>query len=215
MLSLSHLARAARRPVAASLAVIALSDLMWTLVVLPATMRPRLRTVDELPRSSGPALILASPVDRKGEPAAVLRTRLETGLALYRAGKVGSLLVSGYDEEPVAMRRWLEQRGVPPPAITADFGAQRTQESLQRAGEVFGLTKLLIVTSDFHMPRTLWLAGHLGLEVEGVAASSAPIRRGMRVGVNLREYAARNRAILDVWFPPEPRARPGQGVTVR
>ncbi len=106
------------------------------------------------------------------------------------------------------MRRWLEQHGVPPAAIVADFSARRTQDSIQRAAAVFGLKRLVVVTSDFHLPRALWLAGHAGLDAEGVPASTARFSGATRFSLNLREYAARNRALLDVWFPSKPREGP-------
>ena len=62
-----------------------------------------------------------------GSPSDVLRDRLDEGIALYRAGRVKRLLVSGdhkattYDE-PNAMRRYLEANGIPPEAIFMDHG---------------------------------------------------------------------------------------------
>ena len=61
---------------------------------------------------------------------------------------------------------------------------------------------VVMVTSDFHLPRALWLAAHLGLDAEGVAASSDDLPRRLVTGFRLRELGADQRALLDVWLPP-------------
>jgi vancomycin permeability regulator SanA len=74
--------------------------------------------------------------------------------------------------------------------------------------EVYGLRRLLVVTSDFHLPRALWLADHVGLDAEGVPAPSVGFAPRRRLGILVREYLARNRAVLDVWLHPQPRGGP-------
>jgi SanA protein len=177
-------------------------------LLLPAETRGRQRTLAELPADGVAALVLAGDLDRRGEPSRTLTTRLQTALDLYRSGKTRWLLVSGNEREPPAMRRWLEQRGVPPEAIVADYGARRTYDSLQRAAGIFGLRHVLVVTSDFHLPRALWLAQQLHLEAEGVAASSATLSGLLRRHNDVREYGARNRALVDLAFPPPMRSGP-------
>ena len=206
MRPLPSLVRAALRPAAFGLVLLAVADVIWTTVLLPRATHDRERTVAELPATGGAALVLGCTINLRSEPNSLLEGRLQTALDLYRAGKVRWLLLSGYDQEPVVMRRWLVAPGVPAAAIAGDASAHRTYESLQRAKAAFGLDQVVVVTSDFHLPRVLWLAEHMGLDAVGVPASSARFRR--RTGLWLREYAARNRAILDVWFPPAPRVGP-------
>jgi vancomycin permeability regulator SanA len=201
------LARAARRPLALLALALALGDAGWTLILFPRFELSRWRGAGEV--SVGEAvLVLACPVDPRGEPTGMLASRLRTALSLYQAGKARWLLVSGFEEEPVVMRRWLLQQGVPRSAIVADYGARRTYDSLQRAASVYGLHRLVVVTSDFHLPRALWLAAHLGLDAEGVPAPSQDVPLRWQIGLFVREYVARNRAVLDVWFPPRVRGGP-------
>jgi SanA protein len=188
--------------------VLAALDLWGMLAVFPGWTRSRWRSAAEVAPGSGPALVLGCGVERSGDPSPMLEGRLQTALSLYRTGKVPWILVTGYDREPVSMRAWLTRMGVPPAAVVADYAPHRTQESLERAASTFGLHHVVVVTSDFHLPRALWLAEHVGLDAEGVAApfGSVPPRR--RPGVLVRELLARHRALLDVAFPPAPRLGP-------
>ena len=189
------------RRAALALLLIALADLAWTTILLPRATHSRERAAAELPASSGAALVLAASV-RPGQPNRVVEGRLQAALDLLRAGKVRWLLVSGADHEAVFMQRWLEQRGVASSEIVTDASAHRTYESLQRARTAYGLDDVVVVTSDFHLPRALWLAEHLGLHAVGVPAATTRFGLRTRVSLQVREYAARNRALLDVIWPP-------------
>jgi vancomycin permeability regulator SanA len=201
------LARAAQRPLLLASLVFALGDVVWTVVLFPRFERARWRTVDGVSEGM-PALVLACQFDQRVEPNGMLASRLRTALSLYQAGKARWLLLSGFDQEPVVMSRWLLKQGVPRSALVLDQGSRRTYDSVQRAANVYGLRRLLVVTSDFHLPRALWLADHVGIDAEGVPASSEGFAPRRQVGLFVREYAARNRAVLDVWLQPQPRGGP-------
>jgi SanA protein len=167
----------------------------------------RIYSVASLPAARIPVLILGAGVLPDREPTQILQSRLDTGLALFRQSKAGWFLVSGDNRaanynEPKAMRRWLLRRGVPPELVISDFAGRRTYDSLKRAQAVFGVTKVIIVTSDFHLPRALFLARHLGLDAYGVPANSGVMSRRQRLASWAREYVARHLAAWDAWFPP-------------
>ena len=156
----------------------------------------------------GPALVLGAGVYADGEPSPVLESRLETALALFREGKVGWLLVSGDNRahnynEPQAMRKWLIKRGVPVEFVVSDYAGRRTYDSLKRAQAVFGVKRAVLVTSDFHMPRALYLARNMGLDAYGVASSTSSLPLRTRAAFLAREFVARNVAVWDRWFPPD------------
>lgn len=154
------------------------------------------------------ALVLGARVYAGGEVSAVLEDRLETGLALYRSGRVSRLLLSGdhggsdYDEVNT-MRRWLEARGVPPEALFLDHAGFDTYSSMRRARDVFRVRRMLVVTQRFHLPRALYIARSLGLEADGVIADRR-MYRGV-VYSEAREIASRTRAFVDVARDREPR----------
>lgn len=168
---------------------------------------------EQLPTVGGPVLVLGAGVYGDGEPTELLLGRLRTALSLYQDGKVRWFLVSGDNRhpsynEPQAMRRWLVKQGVPPTRIVSDYAGLRTRDSLKRAQIVFGQQQVVIVTSDFHLPRALYLADRIGLRAWGVPASTEDRPPVNRVRYWIREYVARHLALWDAWFPPATRLGP-------
>lgn len=136
------------------------------------------------------------------------KARIEAAADLFKKGKVKHLLLSGdnhiknYDE-PADMRAALAALGVPDQDMTLDYAGFRTLDSLARAREVFGLSRLTIVTDDFHVYRSLFLARHFG--VDAVAYSAHAVPDGADPGPAIREIAARVKAVLDVIVNRQPR----------
>jgi len=100
------------------------------------------------------------------------------------------------------------KQGVPPDLVIADYAGRRTYDSLKRANVVFGLHRLVVVTSDFHMARAIYLGSSLGLDIYGVPDSTREVTLGTRISFWFREYGARHKALLDTWFPPSTRLGP-------
>ena len=189
------------------MAVLLAADLLWALGRFPAAARGRVYAAANLPPESCPVLVLGAGVYGDGEPTAVLESRLQTALELWRAGKVRWFLVSGDNRtlsynEPQAMRKWLLRQGVPPLLIVSDYAGRRTYDSLVRARDVFGQRKVVVVTSDFHMARALYLAQALGMEAYGVPASSSVSGPVSRARFWFREVGARHLAWWDARHPP-------------
>ena len=130
--------------------------------------------------------------------------RLDAGAALYQAGKVRHLIVSGegdpqdpYGSETALMQTGLIKRGVPKAAITRDNAGYRTLDSMARAGKVFGLKSVIIVSQPFHLPRAIYLAQEWGLHAVGYAAIDPG---GDFYHTYFREWGARVKAVLDAQF---------------
>lgn len=137
-------------------------------------------------------------------PSHILEDRLIAALELYERDKVEKILVSGahhtddYDEV-TAMRRWLEERGVPPDDIFADHAGLRTLDTMVRAQEVFGIDSALVVTNEFHLPRAVYIGRTIGMDVEGViAAPNHVYTKRTRRRNAIREPLAQVRAFLDL-----------------
>jgi len=147
------------------------------------------------------ALVLGAGVRDDGSPSDVVRDRLDASLALYRAGRVDRILVSGdhrdasYDE-PNAMRRYLEAHGVPREAIFMDHAGFDTYSSVWRAKNVFGANRVIVVTQDFHLSRALFVARSLGMAAEGASADRR-LYRGI-AWLHAREVISRTKALVDV-----------------
>ncbi|WP_116948441.1 SanA/YdcF family protein [Jiangella endophytica] len=140
-------------------------------------------------------LVLGAGVRADGQPSRLLAGRLDVAAALYHLGRTRTLLVSGgtapggYDE-PAAMRRYLVSAGVPSEAIVEDPLGVDTWASCIRARDEFGLSRLLVVSQRFHLPRSVALCRSLGLDAVGVAHDSKDSNPpGTRQGY-LREVAA-------------------------
>ncbi len=155
------------------------------------------------------ALVLgAAPIGPEGGPNRYFEYRLDAAAALWKAGKVKYLLVSGdnsgpdYDE-PSAMRAGLIKRGVPADAIYRDSAGWRTWDSVVRAQETFGQKRLIIVSQRFHLSRALFLARETGIDACGFEARD--VARPYSIFTTLRRYPSALRAYWDVWFDTPPR----------
>lgn len=149
------------------------------------------------------ALVLgAAPIGPEGGPNRYFEYRLDAAAALYKAGKVKFLLVSGdnrppdYDE-PTAMRAGLIARDVPAEAIYRDFAGVRTRDSMLRADQVFGQKRLIVVSQRFHLSRAIFLARQEGVEAWGFEARD--VTRAYSLLTELRRYPSALRAYWDVW----------------
>lgn len=134
-------------------------------------------------------------------PSAELASRLETALALYRAGRAEKIIVSGavrgsYDE-PRAMAAWLAAHGVKMADISVDPGGHRTAATMAGAA-ARGIRSALVVTQRYHLPRALFLARRAGIDAVGVP--SPDHRPGLwdPFRVLCRETAARAESVLEV-----------------
>ena len=165
-------------------------------------------TVDSVPHNKVALLLGTNPLNRWGRPNSYFTNRINTAAELYHAGKVDFIIASGdnhtklYDE-PTAMRDSLIAHGVPENRIILDFAGFRTLDSVVRAKEVFGCDSLTIISQADHNARALYLAEANGLEA---VAISAPLRAGrwVRTRLALREWLARDRMMLDIWFGKHP-----------
>ncbi len=146
------------------------------------------------------ALIFGAGVWRSGNPSRVLVDRVKAGVRLYQAGKVSVLLMSGGGREPEVMREMALDAGVPEEAILLEDGGLDTRTSCQRAQDVFGFDEMLLVTQRFHLPRALFLCEEQGMRGRGVAADLPGYTPNGWLTMQLREFPAVAKAVLEVWL---------------
>jgi SanA protein len=147
------------------------------------------------------AIVLGNRVFPGDVPCQELAARLDTALALYRMGRAQKVIVSGQVlgeySEPRAMAAWLEARGVKAADIIRDPGGHRTAATMADAAAL-GVRSALVVTQGYHLPRSLFLARHAGIDAVGVPApprATGPfnVARGF-----LRETSARAEIVVEV-----------------
>ena len=134
--------------------------------------------------------------------------RINATIALFKAGKIEYILVSGdngtvYYNEPDKMKKDLIKGGIPEDRIYMDFAGFRTLDSMVRAKEVFGLTKATVISQEFHNERAIYLAQKHGLHAIGFNAKDVQGNRGLKV--HLREYFARVKVFVDILMKTQPK----------
>jgi SanA protein len=148
-------------------------------------------------------LVLGTAPTVAGRPNLFYRARIEAARELWASGRVERLLLSGdgyrrgYDET-AAMQRDLRAAGVPGEALLCDPNGLRTRDSLWNARELFGARRLIVVSQAFHARRALFLAKHLGLEAQALAAADPHLSAWAKI--RWRELGARNKAVLEVFW---------------
>jgi len=155
------------------------------------------------------AIVFGAGLTRSGEATPILKDRVETAAKLYFAGKAEKLLMSGDNRfmeynEPEAMRRYALGLGVPHEDIVLDYAGRRTYDTCFRAKTIFGVTKAILVTQNFHLPRALFLCNVLGVDGTGVAADNFTYRKRSLFYWNLRELPATVTAFADIVARPLP-----------
>ena len=152
------------------------------------------------------ALVFGAGLSLNGVPSPILAERLITAINLYKAGKVRKLLVSGDNatrahDETKAMRRFAILRGVPSAAVVGDYAGFSTYETCFRAKAIFGVSRAILVTQRYHLPRALFVANSLGIDADGVAAGENSLAPSH---YRLREFLSRAWAAVMVWVRPKP-----------
>ena len=141
------------------------------------------------PEATDLIIVLGAQVRPDGTPSVQLEYRLETALAAWQARPQTIVCCGGKagqepETEGAVMRAWLIARGVPEEDVLAETASGTTKENIRNALAMLPDTpkKVLIVTSDYHLPRALSIARDCGLDVCGAAAPTLP------------EYWLKNRA---------------------
>lgn len=112
-------------------------------------------------------------------PSQMLEYRLKKALEVYNSGYADYIIVSGgqgpdeqYTEAHV-MKEWFEKNGVDGNVIIEETKSTSTYENLKYSKRIMegrSLNTAIIVSSEFHMYRSLDLAKRLGLKAYGAPA---------------------------------------------
>ena len=158
--------------------------------------------IDDVPKFKV-ALVFGTTDRINGHENPYYRYRIDAAVALWEAGKIETLIVSGdnrtpYYNEPEKMRRSLVERGIPNDRIVCDYAGLRTLDSVVRAKKIFGADPVLFISQRFHDQRAIYLARAHGLKAHGFAARDVEGLAGFNM--RLREIGARVKMWLDVNF---------------
>lgn len=129
--------------------------------------------------------------------------RMQAVKELFDHNKIEYIIVSGDNSlmeynETRDMRLFLLNLGIQPECIIEDFAGFSTLDSVIRAKEVFGQDSLIIITQPFHNERAVFIAQQHDIAAQGYNAKAVSRRYSLKT--HLREYLARVKCIIDVYF---------------
>lgn len=166
--------------------------------------------VEEIPSCEYGLLLGTSPFTAQGARNFYFENRIKSAAELYKAGKIRRIIVSGGDytrslgyDEPRAMTDSLVAHGVPFNVIVRDYEGTRTLRSIVKAKETYNLDSVIIISQKYHNERAIAQADKYGLKAIGYNAPHSHIKRN-RIKNVLREFPARVKLYLDLWFGDKP-----------
>jgi SanA protein len=167
----------------------------------------------ELPDHRMALVLGTSSKSAGGGPNPFFEKRMETAADLFRNGKIDHFILSGdnrsrYYNEPMQMRKALIEKGVPATSITLDYAGLRTLDSIIRCKQIFGQDRITIITQPFHSYRALFISNYFDIDAVAMVAGEPNFENSIKV--RLREYLARTKAVLDLYFLHSAPRHPGQ-----
>jgi SanA protein len=177
-------------------------------LAMAAAARRRLYVRAEDVPAADAALVLGAGLRSDGTATAILAARVDTAVALWRAGRVDRLLMSGGrdrrgDEVDVMAARAVAA-GVPVEHVEPDHHGVDTYDSCWRARHRSGCRSVVVVTQRFHLGRAVYLARSLGLEAGALVAPTGPVSATRMALLHVREVAAAWKALGEagLWRRP-------------
>ncbi|MGZ3932266.1 MAG: SanA/YdcF family protein [Bacteroidia bacterium] len=161
-----------------------------------------------LPACKTAVLLGTSNKMRNGTPNDFFYNRIKAAVELFHTGKVKNIIVSGdnslsYYNEPELMQKELIKAGIPDSVIYLDYAGFRTFDSMIRAREIFGQTKFIVVSQEFHNRRAVFIARRNGIEAYGYNAKDVEAYKGFKT--KFREFFARLKVFIDIYTNKQPK----------
>lgn len=157
------------------------------------------------PKPSQAMIVLGAQVTSDGEPSKQLELRLMEALKQYKEHNM-PIVVSGAQgtDEPATeasvMKIWLEKYDVPAEYILVEDKSYNSQQNIENAIKLMpeGTKDVLIITSDYHLPRAMQIAKDLGLSPSG---AGSPILPEYWVKNHVRETMAWGKYYMNQFLP--------------
>ena len=142
------------------------------------------RNMDNVQEPYDAVIVLGAQVKPDGSPSVQLTWRLDSAVLAWQKKNVPIVVcgAQGKDEpEPEAetMKNYLVSKGIPEGSVLKDPDSYNTEQNLKHAKSLLDdypeqISKVLVVTSDYHVPRSLALAHDIGLDAEGLGSPCLP-----------------------------------------
>lgn len=143
-------------------------------------------------------IVLGARVWPDGGMSKSLLYRCRSALEAWKRGVAENIIVCGAQgsDEPATeasvMRAYFLEQGVPEENVFAEDQSFNTKENLKNAKAIMdehGWTTAAVVTNDYHVERSLWIARDVGIDTCGIAAPP-PDRISTQIISRLRESAS-------------------------
>ncbi|CAM4314883.1 SanA/YdcF family protein [Gillisia limnaea] len=155
----------------------------------------------EMVPTSSTVIVLGASVFSDGKLSPILKDRIDAGFELFQQNKAKQFLLSGdhktddYNEVD-AMSNYLIEKGVPKDKILLDHAGYDTYDSMYRSKAVFNISDAIVVTQEFHLPRTLFIAQNLDLNYTGYIAKTRTYKPSNQL--LFREKLANLKAVWEI-----------------
>jgi SanA protein len=164
--------------------------------------------VNIIPYNEVGMVLGTNPNTKKGSGNPYFYNRVNAVEKLYKAGKIKFILISGDNKtkdysEPDVMRKILIERGIPKDVIYIDYAGFRTLDSVVRAKNIFGQTKMTVISQKFHNERSIVLGEWQEMDLIGFNAKDVEVKRS-KYKTLIREGGARVKLYLDMLIGKEP-----------
>lgn len=164
--------------------------------------------ISDVPEAKTALLLGTGKNLNNGTPNAYFYNRIKAAADLFKSGKMQYIIVSGDNStkdynEPEDMQLALIENGVPQDKVILDHAGFRTLDSVVRAKDIFGQTKLIIISQKFHNERAVFLARKNGMDAFGYNAEDVNKYAGLKT--NMREYLAKAKVYWDLIFGVQPK----------
>ena len=166
------------------------------------TVMDRIKDIDEI-KDVDTIIVLGAKVHNDGRLSLMLKDRLDKTIEVYNKLDRKKVIVSGDSEhkdydETTKMKEYLINNRIPEEDIVVDIYGLSTYDSIYRLKNVYNIDKVVIITQNYHLYRSLYIANSLGIDAYGIPSSGEDYFG--QTTRELREILARNKDFLTSLF---------------
>ena len=166
------------------------------------TVMDRIKDIDKV-ESIDTLIVLGAKVHEDGRLSLMLKDRLDKTIEVYNKLDIKKVIVSGDSEhkdydETTKMKEYLINNRIPEEDIVVDVYGLSTYDSIYRLKNVYNIDKVVIITQNYHLYRSLYIANSLGIDAYGIPSSGEDYFG--QTAREIREILARNKDFLTSLF---------------
>ena len=165
-------------------------------------VKNKIVNIDEINKNYDYGLVLGCGVKSDGTPSLMLRDRLDKVIEIYNKGLINNIIISGHHSDNYSevdvMEKYLIDHNISKNVIIRDNEGFSTSESMENYQKKYQDKSVIIITQEYHLYRSLYLAQKFNLNAVGIPAKL--VNYGGQIFRNLREILARNKDFLKYLF---------------